>query len=520
MAHEGSSQKTENAIEYKPTETIVKKEKKYIDELFNEALNNRSFDIPEAFMDDLNNRLDAIEKKKRRGFLWWFILFAGFTVIFFSLALLTQRTEKPQPIITDFNNGSTTTKQEHETLSITRQRRTEHTVPRAGNQTNTLTGMNTGIKSNSLQSDEHNNKTNNKKADTTIKAAYGTITSFSGHRTKDIPETIITEKKIQNNDSVTIYAGNPVTTDHSTSEQLDPDIHVESGDHILKNIPDEGVPDPVSAHIVNDSTGSTIAHNTLNQLLPTDKNEKTTGNWKKEMQLYGGIGTTFYNDRSDTSNYLKQFKEIQRRIIIPDIGINGHFSYKNMTFGAGLNYNQTGEKYTSTINHKFFRDSTIHFTSYDTIYYYDSINGTWEIQEIVEVPEQYTFQFQDSTLIAVHVKNSYSWVSVPLYFGYRFQAGSFEFIPRLGVQFNFGVARRVGNYPDFLSQSITQFKAKAFSLSYVIQLEIRRNFQNHWHVFVNPYFKSAFTPTISLSMLNRKYSSLGIQLGIGYTFRK
>jgi len=50
----------------------VKDDKEHIDKLF-ESLNDRQFDIPEAFLADLNKRLDNNEPKKRRFFFLWFL---------------------------------------------------------------------------------------------------------------------------------------------------------------------------------------------------------------------------------------------------------------------------------------------------------------------------------------------------------------------------------------------------------------------------------------------------------------
>ena len=48
----------------------MKDDREHIDQLF-ESLNDRQFDIPEAFLDDLNNRLDNRRPKKKRYFFFY-----------------------------------------------------------------------------------------------------------------------------------------------------------------------------------------------------------------------------------------------------------------------------------------------------------------------------------------------------------------------------------------------------------------------------------------------------------------
>lgn len=516
----------------------MKEEKKYIDQLFNETLNNHSFDIPEAFIEDLNKRLDAIEKKKKRGFFWWFILLVGASGFSFILALLLQQSASPvTPQSTGSIRKSTNTdkKQITELQTAALQQITELIIkennsicvtekPSDTDSYRYRYWVETETITETLQAPENDytEATNKKRVTTNSKRADKKADqSFDNYHTKNNTEQSIIEEKTAD-EYLSTLTNNPVIVDNTTSELLKSNVQDSAiNDNVLTNLSEEHLSDIVSTQAATDSSTEQMAPSTATNhsepIFSKVKNEQTTSNWKTEIQAYGGIGTLFYFDQSDISGYSKQLQEKQSRTIVPEIGINSHFSYKNTTFGLGINYNQTGEKYTTTINEKFLKDSISYYTTYDTIYYYDSINDIW-IQDTVQIQEQYTFQYEDSVLKTITVKNVYSWISVPIYFGYRFKAGAFEFIPRIGVQLNFGVAKRVGDYPDFVSQSIAPFRSKVFSLSYLVQLEIRRNFQDHWHVFVNPYFKSALTPAISTSAFSRKYSSLGIQFGVGYTF--
>jgi len=63
----------------------VKDDKEHIDKLF-ESLNDRQFDIPEAFLEDLNKRLDNEPKRRRFFFLWFLaplVLIGGIGISYF-----------------------------------------------------------------------------------------------------------------------------------------------------------------------------------------------------------------------------------------------------------------------------------------------------------------------------------------------------------------------------------------------------------------------------------------------------
>ena len=52
----------------------MKENKDNIDDIFKESSEQQSFKVPESFLEDINKKLDTLEKKKRRGGFWWFAL--------------------------------------------------------------------------------------------------------------------------------------------------------------------------------------------------------------------------------------------------------------------------------------------------------------------------------------------------------------------------------------------------------------------------------------------------------------
>jgi hypothetical protein len=188
---------------------------------------------------------------------------------------------------------------------------------------------------------------------------------------------------------------------------------------------------------------------------------------------------------------------------------------------SGLDRFQSGTAYFSWAKQIVRREIIVDFRKnkrykelfqYRNDYLTDSL-GIW-VPGIHDTTIYHTSQYIDSTSKKVSFTNRYSWISIPLYAGYRFGFGNYELIPRIGAQFNFGIPQNTGQFLNDSLSSLVEYHAIRFTLSYLIQLEARRNF-GKWHIFVNPYFKSIINPAISGHIIRRRYSSWGIQLGIG-----
>lgn len=488
----------------------MKKDKNHIDKLFNDSLNQRSFDIPEAFLEDLNKRLDASEEK-RRIFFWWFtglLCLTGLSlIIFFSL----QSPSFARSHSTQFT-PSTNTKSSGSYTAIDSKTRTGRTQWHIANNEmaifNTMTAKpdhvsNAAIKTKTQSSEKHsknglevqkhiqtkiskNNKSNSiVPADNTGIQAPSNLTDLNKTANKSISEKATIKPKEDAKDSGTSKADSTLVSETK-----------------------------------KDSTAVNAADTTsVNPLIPTenpDDEKKSSSNdlWRKEIQLFGGLGANFIHDSHANKAYLDKIGENQSSILAPTFGIQGNLSYKKFTFGTGLSYSQTGEKYTSEVMKYTYKDSTYSEHVIDTILVFDDSLGIW-VPEILDTTYYYTYQYkQDSVQERMSFKNRYSWISIPIYFGYRFELGKYELIPRIGAQFNFGIAKNRGSYPNGNFNGVAEYRAVRFNISYLIQLEARRNF-DRWYIFVNPYFNSMINPAISGDVIRRKYSSWGILFGVG-----
>ena len=190
----------------------------------------------------------------------------------------------------------------------------------------------------------------------------------------------------------------------------------------------------------------------------------------------------------------------------------------NLILEQGLSWMQNGEKvnYSTSITQYTDVDSLIFVTwQIDSIYNQNS--QTWTVDSIPLFDTTTTTESITDSIFYNDI-NKYTWISIPLRFGYRFDINKFSIIPRVGIDLSFVSSSNLGTYVEQYNQGLVQKSPSQFVLSYALQLEVRRNFER-WHVFVNPYFRSNVTPVISSAIQTRRYNSWGINAGIGFKLK-
>ena len=61
--------------------------------------------------------------------------------------------------------------------------------------------------------------------------------------------------------------------------------------------------------------------------------------------------------------------------------------------------------------------------------------------------------------------NKYTWISIPLRFGYRFDINKFSITPRVGLDFSFVSGTNLGTYVEQYNQGLVQKSPSQFVLS-------------------------------------------------------
>lgn len=237
-----------------------------------------------------------------------------------------------------------------------------------------------------------------------------------------------------------------------------------------------------------------------------------TNNSRKKLEFnleaYGGFLYTSSNYKpvSSADGYKSS------PLISSSFGLKTSLIHQNIYGSLGVEYFKTGDKQTfeTTTFSQIGIDSTQTITYFDTVWV-DSVS--FYIDSLIDY--QITPIF-DSITNSNQFKNQYTWITIPLSFGYRFQYNSWDFIPNVGANLNFGIGQNSGQYPD-ASNQLVKYKALKFNMDIRIQTEVRKNF-GKYYVFVSPYFKKNLKPLISSPSLRLTQNNWGMNGGFGVKF--
>ncbi len=554
----------------------MKEEKNHIDKLFQEKLGERSFEVPSAFLADMEAKLDATNT---RGGGW--ITF--FTVVFFgalmatSYALITndelsslltgklsiakniagdnlQATSKEQDKNISVNKNSVSTNN-NETIDNVINNSNEQdgsdVEPTTGNESNKSANKPNTNEQNGLSSDFKNGtQKTSQSAQPAVSeffnqanSAKGKVgaekTSFAKPQQSKNKTSTKTSQTSENGviDLLPAKAGqessNPAqaknngvqnliqTKKNKASEQFANskdansyaiDLFEDTTKRAKRNIRDSVV--------IRDSIvfrDSVVIRDSVVLKYQKDPTRK----FKLEAQVYGGFMRVQPKIESPFATYKTALESEETKILSPDFGFQLNAYYKKWTLGTGLKYYQFGEKTNySTLKVSSMVDSV--FTSI-TFIYLDSAGDT-----IIPTPNNPAFDtivnvFIDTSYIYDSVsnnkqwQNSYSRFVIPLNFGYRFDYKNWALIPRVGLNFEFSTTKQRGLYVDALKEEFIELEQRNFGMSYQLSLELRRSFGN-WHAFINPYYRNNFGYVINTPDLKRRYGGFGATFGVGLEF--
>jgi len=556
----------------------VSNENKHIDKLFKDTLNQRHFDVSETFLEDLNNRLN--QKQKKRKIFWLFLtiptvglLLTGTFFVFNnqeskSENILLQETEEFSSRLTEVNNEvkivshvdetkrTLQSKIEHSKATIKEKKQENKNISTQyiddsdskqlveKHELNNLSNKNDSLISNKHSGINDTLKTSNpldlnkeeEKAHSNIETEHLSISTESlNDEVKSISNFNQTKTSINISEDNNIKEpiNNPKVFEenfkHTSVEMFESELdNMALSDTIITTVvsKDSIYQDEIEIAKVNDTSVRDSSHqNTVDSTLidktvAEDSIYSTKKPWHFDLQVFGGVGSSSYIDKSNNELYLNEFKENQKNTVLFNAGILGSITYQNFTLRTGIEFSQTGEKFDFELNDMSSYDSTISSTNIvnQLISYYEPW-GAWKYDTIVEeiITSDETVTITDTVKSQMIITNRYNWISVPISVGYQFNWNKFSVIPRVGTRFNFAFSRDNGKLPseDYLQLEENTFER--FTIDYSIDLEFRRDFTN-WHVFLSPYFRSNFKPTINSQVLQRKYSTWGVNLGIGYRF--
>jgi hypothetical protein len=502
--------------------------KNHIDKLFKEKLGERSFEVPVAFLADLENKLDApiVASKRIRGFWFWLssIVAAGLATAGYFILKETETTPQLYSAVKTENKITTPKFATSEALFVK--------VKNADDKETFVAASTFKKAAKAFQQDNQKKlsamkkevEANYKRVEDSIKLAnQSNLMASSGPRNSSPDPTNSGDRTLDNREEqLLVYLGaNNIVRKFLTQ---DPQFGAFNGQRrqFLTDATNLSFVDDTLRRIRYVIIDSVVIRDSLvirdsiiyidSSLQNPTKTTKLKDEGKKsrfEIQAFGGFMMVRPKIESPFDTYPELLKSKETALTTPNFGFALNVYLRDLCIGSGAEYYHWGDKSafteTQTSNEMTFDINTFYQ------YILDS-NG----QVIDSIP----FTQIDTNIITVastknyNVTNTYSQFSIPLKFGYVFGKNKWKFIPRVGLNFEFAMARRTGIYVDQNGNNPFEVTERNFGMSYVISTELRRDFGN-WHVFVCPYFRNNINFLIESPEMNRKYGGFGTTFGIG-----
>lgn len=490
-----------------------------MDQLFSNKLSEQSFDVPEAFLADLNNKLDALAPAKKNKFPWFWsalmLLFGSALVTFIVMtktnvndANLTKVTntvelnknhddplnsEKNTSINVSSNSNLNSDNKENNNKSTNQNKPNSELLKTTQNGTVESTTKNNATFQKSVQSKNKSVPTDKKFKNPKIKS---TRIVENGDETSIAPS----DKKLN---SSTVEGNKNNLNDKNDSFIDTNSVGLSNNANVLSNQDDDSKTQP----LIDSTNSSSPLVDETNQSV-----NKPTKNKHFEAQFFGGYGISRSSIVSSNQDYSSETRRQESKKTNPDFGININYAIQNSTFSMGVRYFQTGEKYNYTTNLTTYYDSLV-LVTIDSIYF-DTLNNNFDTITYTALQNQ---TFNTTTTSNFQGINNYSWLGIPISFGYQVGIGKWAILPKIGINIEIGLLNSRGKYLNNELSQIVELSPMKFGLSYALQCELRREIKT-WHVFVNPYFRSNFKPTIIGDGWERKYHFYGINFGVGIKF--
>ena len=448
-----------------------------VDEFFRNGFNpDFSEEIPQDFMADINQKLNQLAQNKRKKIApiyWWVAgVFSLSGLILFAYSFTQSQEIKPNAQI---KNRSV----KEEDLTSTSKKPSQVNIGLAMNhgQANSMDS-----KGNSMSSLDFSNP------DSQVSSEIPEFSQNSNHIISIVLEENKSNKAI--GDIVEMEVKQTIQTDSSFQTIQSSKMLTE----LEKNTEVTMSPDQISTQNTHTIQVDSNEIPKINETaVPSSKSEFLKANDSLKLNnkrigyslsFYSGVSGIFHKVLAPNSSfgsfsstnsitpedYRNKRKMEEKSFTSWDMAIRVGMNYKRVNFSTGIDYFVWGERT-----------------------YYTNVN--------------YNAQYQ----------NMYRFLNIPLLLGYEFQKGSFGIQPSLGFSLGF-LAREVFGYylnVDNISSSYQANISKRIA-TFHSGVEFSYFSQSGIKVSVSPVFRKSLTPVVNSELARNSYSSLGLQLGIGY----
>ncbi len=505
-----------------------------IDKIVRDELYNRQFEgPPQDFLNDLNKRLDERDKK---GFFgpWNGIL----DVILILLLAIYPFLGGSDQLTADPSQSFASQEQQDEKLqssksSSSRETQDIGTIQSSKNRKNALTASN-GSKS-SIGSDSENNSKNNNRviqsknqslsasnSDSNGGTDVSEKSAFTGQNNKGTGALSSNQRENGDQDNSGDAKDNNshhknTNTEHDAASEPK---HVQRSNHLLSNSQVYASQYPILQPQIRNWDFPPIGSsrikqsNTESESEITKRSGKSTSPFDWEIQLSSGVHFPQLTPQEGANG--SELALYNQSGTTPSYTIGGRVTiwYNNFSLSSGVDFLSMKEENLFEFEGIETYDSS-YVSNVDTTVIYDSLQP---------IDTTYTYYYDtatvtDTTVSRIPVNQQYTWLQIPLQFGYQFRLNKWAFIPRAGINLAIGVRQTEKNYPNETFDKLQSYNPSTrVLLNLNGSLEVRRKFGN-WHIFARGDYQTGMRPVLTGDYFDRKYSGFRINLGIGLTLK-
>jgi hypothetical protein len=441
-----------------------------LDDLFKNGFQpDFSEEIPREFLTDINARLDQLEKSKKRPFAIWWV--SGILSVFGILIFVYTINSKENSV----------------NLSV------KSKVSKASLEKNAHVKIATTVSSNFIAKNAKgqpiNVKTNNiiDQKNTNSTRESNNQTEFLLNQKTELEKSSSSEKRLNRITKTTTASRESITLNEE--EVLLGKSSSLANEELAKAVQEETILDSTQVNseektatnaVKNDSTILNAVNENPISVNATDKGKKQKLNYC--FGFYSGVSEIFHQvlapnnisvawtNSISPEEYRNKRKMEEKSLTSWDMAFRFGIQYRKFTFSTGVDYFVLGER-----------------TDYSNV--------------------TYNAQYQ----------NKYQFVNVPLVIGFQIQKGTFGVQPSIGVSLGF-LAKDVTGFYLNLDNTSSSYQANISKVISTLHagVEISYFSQSGIKVSVSPVYRKSLTPVVQSELVRNSYSTLGLQLGIGY----
>ncbi|MEN9742814.1 MAG: hypothetical protein RLZZ65_619 [Bacteroidota bacterium] len=444
---------------------MKKQQKNPLDKLFETVLLPQNEAPNSAFLQDLEARLDALEKKKRKPILaWWVWSVLGAVVIVAGLIGYSNKSSFGASNASNRNSSPYQTATKSSALKQT----SAPTSAKLSSKSSNSSSQSASLSRIPIQDQSIISNASLKRKFPQV-SAITTITSLplsSSTRVKNRDESL-TRASTEVQSNIDLIALNSSLTSNAEKE--------------IKNQQPTENTKPAEITIL-DATPSEISSAPIdlkvNKEIPLDQLHPKQGQAKHSVGLQFGVSGIFSSFEVPEStaalagydpHLYRNFRSVsERQTSSWDFNLRYQFYLKNLVIQTGVQYLEWGEQY-----------------KYDVI----SVEGT----------------------------NRYQYVQVPLALAYQIPLKKVVFQPSVGFAMGYGL-KTSGAYIQPLLNQVELVSSQKWSKNGQLQLELIYSVSDHVNVSIAPIYRRTFGNLVDNGTIMNRYQSVGLLTGFSFKF--